>query len=199
MALGNATNIHDLTSGPSTSRVLQRTTSAKIQPRLLRHSSASSITSSRSIHDVQRTRIGEHRRVSLDSVATRNERPQAHWQPQTPTRTRTYSFPDLSNSSRTLKPSTPSRPRHLWEKMPSSPGSPESPSPDKGNEMTFPDLRPRAGSKRTLEWACAAARRNHKKEDEDGDIGDSYEKGYRDGDGGREEPHLRRWRWRWLL
>ncbi|KAK7695239.1 hypothetical protein QCA50_002429 [Cerrena zonata] len=166
VALGNATNVHDLTSGPSTSRVIQRTVSAKTQPRLSRNSpSASSITSLRDHH---RPRLAEHRRVSLDSVATRNERPQLNWQPQTPTRTRTYSFPDLSNSSRTLKPSTPSR--QLWEKMPSSPASPDSPTRDKGVELVYLGLGARTKSKRTLEWACAAARRNHKKEDEDMDV-----------------------------
>lgn len=108
--------------------------------------------------------------MSLDSVATRNERPQPIWQPHTPTRTRTYSYPDLSNSGSTLKPSTPSRPRQLWEKMPSSPASPDSPSKGQSTDLMYLDLGTRTKSKRTLEWACAAARRNHKKDDEDMDV-----------------------------
>ncbi|CAL1694810.1 unnamed protein product [Somion occarium] len=171
VALGNATNLNETapnaTSNPSTSR-LRRT---KSQARLSRKSpSASSTGSVRSVHDLHRPRLAEGRTPSLDSIASRTERPQLPWQPQTPTRARTLSHPDLSNSSSTFKPHTPSRIRQLWEKMPSSPMSPESPKQDSGLDLAYLDYGHKSKSKKTLEWACAAARLNGKNRDDEVDV-----------------------------
>ncbi|KAF5332869.1 hypothetical protein D9611_005183 [Ephemerocybe angulata] len=80
-------------------------------------------------------------RPSLDRVASRTElrNPTHSHTPHTPTRRHTTSEGMGSN--------------HIWDHMPSSPLVPASPA---GSE--YLDYTKQARSKRTLEWACAAAR-----------------------------------------
>ncbi|TCD67910.1 hypothetical protein EIP91_011844 [Steccherinum ochraceum] len=136
------------TSAPS--RAVPLSSNASYQ-RSIRHS----------IH-AHRPQLSEHRRPSLDSVASRNERPQAP--PKTPSRIRTYSTPSPHQSGATTSTAA------LWEHMPSSPLGPSSPERERVRDRELVDFGMTGGTKRTLEWACAAARISGRQDEDEDDT-----------------------------
>ncbi|KAH8094657.1 homeobox-domain-containing protein [Cristinia sonorae] len=137
--------VFPMAHGTSAARPPSLTSNASYQ-RSIRHS----------IH-AHRPQLSSQRRPSLDSVASRCERPQAR--PKTPTRLRTYSSPDPNHLGGTSSTSA------LWENMPSSPLGPSSPEQERDRELV--DFGKGGRTKRTLEWACAAARISGRRDEDD--------------------------------
>lgn len=90
-------------------------------------------------------REGGARRLSLDRVASRAELPLVR--PRTPTHASPY-----TDQAATRTPT-----RYVWEDMPSSPIIPDA-SPSAQEYVDFTTMRVNKPAKRSLEWACAAAR-----------------------------------------
>lgn len=109
-----------------------------------------------SIH-AHRPQLTVQQRPSLDLVASRSERPQVLH--KTPTRSRTYSSPNPNNGIGSE--------RALWENMPSSPLGPSSPERERRKDWELVDFGRKGRTKKTLEWACAAARVSGRMDDEE--------------------------------
>ncbi|THH30639.1 hypothetical protein EUX98_g3566 [Antrodiella citrinella] len=134
----------------ATTRAAPLATNASYQ-RSIRHS----------IH-AHRPQVTTQCKPSLDSVASRHERPQVL--PKTPTRVRTYSSPDPNYAGTSMGA--------LWENMPSSPVSPITPERERGRDIELVDFgkKGQGRTKRTLEWACAAARVSGRQDEPEDDA-----------------------------
>ncbi|KAI0694443.1 hypothetical protein BC835DRAFT_1415341 [Cytidiella melzeri] len=95
--------------------------------------------------------LSDHRRPSLDHIASRSER--VNQIIRTPTRHRTQSSPNNSH--------------RLFDNMPSSPLSPTG---DRDRVYIDFAMRKKSKTKPTLEWACAAASMSTRRQLEEGDI-----------------------------